>query len=46
MEHKIVYLTFADSYAVMSRAGGSGWVYIAKYISKEDAENLLKEVKP
>lgn len=44
MEHKIVYLTWAGNYAVMSRTEFRGWVYIAKYISKEEAEKLLEEV--
>lgn len=45
MDYKIVFLTWADSYAVMRRDSGCGWVYVAKYISKKDADNLLKEVK-
>lgn len=44
MEYKIVNLTWSDSYAVMGRTGSSGWRYIAKYISKQDAEQLLREV--
>ena len=46
MEFKIVSLAWSDSYAVMSRTGSSGWRYIAKYISLQEAEQLLKEVTP
>ena len=44
MEYKIVFLSWADSYAVMRRDPSSGWTYIAKYLNKQDAEKLLKEV--
>ena len=44
MEYKMVFLSWADSYAVMRRDSSSGWTYIAKYISKKDAEKLLQEV--
>lgn len=44
MEYKMVFLSWDDSYAVMRRDSCSGWVYIAKYISKKEAEELLKEV--
>ena len=44
MEYKMVFLSWADSYAVMRRDSSSGWTYVAKYISKKDAEKLLQEV--
>ena len=39
----MVFLSWADSYAVMRRDSSSGWVYVAKYISKKDAKKLLQE---
>ena len=45
MEYKMVFLSWADSYAEMRRDSCSGWVYVAKYISKKDAKKLLQEVR-
>ena len=44
MKYKMVFLSWADSYAVMRRDSSSGWIYVAKYISKKDAKKLLQEV--
>ena len=46
MEYKMVFLSWDNSYAVMRRDSSSGWVYIAKYLGKQEAEILLKEVTP
>lgn len=47
-EYKICRLSWTNgenNFAVLCRAPGSGWAYIAKYITEAAAEKLLQEVQ-
>lgn len=45
MEYKICKLSWAhNEYAVLSRAPGTGWVYVVKSTDKSTAEKLYNEL--
>lgn len=45
MEYEIVRLTWkADQYGVMVKYPDTGWIYVCKYMAKEDAEELYNSL--